>query len=121
MTKFASLPVVALVLAIAVVPSALAADISGKWSFTWDTEGGIRHTNWDISQDGNELIVKSDGQTFNGTIEDGKFTVKGRLHSAEAGYASNLKVEGTLREDGTMEGRGSWDLYGMTFTAKRSE
>ncbi len=121
MTKPSSLPIAASVLVVAAVPSALGADISGKWSLTWDTEGGIRHTTWDISQDGAALTVKSDGQTFNGTIKDGTFTVEGRLHAAEAGYASTLKVEGALQEDGTMKGRGSWDVYAMTFTAKRAE
>jgi hypothetical protein len=47
--------------------------------------------------------------------------VEGKLYSAEAGYTGALKVEGTLGEDGTLKGRGSWDQYPMTFTAKRSE
>ena len=99
----------------------LGADIAGKWNFTWDTEGGIRYTVWDISQDGEALTVKADGQTFNGKITDSSFQVEGKLYSAEAGYTSTLKVDGTLQEDGTMKGRGTWDVYAMTFTAKRSE
>ena len=99
----------------------LGADLGGKWRFTWDTEGGIRHTTWEITQSGATLSVKADGQAFSGTFEGGKFAVEGRFHAAEAGYASILKVEGTLLEDGTLKGRGSWDAYQMTFTAKRAD
>lgn len=97
-----------------------AADISGKWLFTWDTEGGIRNTEWTIAQNGESLTIQSEGQKFAGTLKDGQFQVEGQLYAAEAGYTAMLKVEGRLEGD-VLKGRGTWDQYAMTFTAKRAE
>lgn len=110
-----------LLLALAAGPIPGAADIGGNWSMAWDTEGGIRRNVWKISQEGESLTVESDGQVLKGTFRANRMVVEGKLYSAEAGYTGALKVEGTLGEDGTLKGRGSWDQYPMTFTAKRSE
>ena len=105
----------------AVLPVLAAAELGGTWNMVWDTEGGIRKGDWKISQDGESLTVESDGQTFKGTFKSNRMVVEGRLYSAEAGYTATLKVEGTLEPDGTLKGRGTWDQYGMTFTATRAE
>ena len=97
-----------------------AADISGKWNLVWDTEGGIRHGEWIIAQEGENLTVKSEGQVLSGTLQGDKLKVSGEFNSNEAGYSATLEVEGTLK-DGKLSGRGTWDQYGMTFTATRSE
>lgn len=98
----------------------LAADLTGKWDFVWDTEGGERRGIWVIAQDGETVTAESEGQTLRGTFSDGRLQVEGKFYSAEAGYSSTLKVEGRL-EGGVLKGSGSWDQYGMTFTAKPAE
>ncbi len=109
------------VIGICLAATLSAADISGKWHFVWDTEGGIRHTEWAITQNGEALkIVIQDGQPLNGKLEGDRMTVEGRLNSHEAGYSATLKVVGELK-DGKLSGRGSWDQYGMTFTATRAD
>ena len=85
----------------------------------WDTEGGIRRTDWKISQEGESITVESKGEVFKGAFKDDRLVVEGKLYSAEAGYSAQLKVEGVLQEDGGLKGRGTWDQYAMTFTAKR--
>ena len=100
--------------------SAFAEDIAGKWNLTWDTEGGIRHTVWEVKQDGEAVYVTSDGQQFEGTFKDGRLELSGRSYSSEAGYSAELKVEGTL-ENGQLKGRGSWDAYAMTFSGERAK
>ena len=97
-----------------------AADISGKWNLVWDTEGGIRHGEWIITQEGENLTVKSEGQVLSGTLRGDELKISGQFNSNEAGYSATLEVEGTLK-DGKLSGRGTWDQYGMTFTATRSE
>ena len=87
----------------------------------WGTEGGIRRTDWKISQEDESITVESDGNVFKGTFKAGRMVVEGRLYSAEAGYTAQLKVEGVLLEDGGLKGRGTWDQYPMTFTAERAK
>ena len=98
-----------------------AAELGGTWKMVWDTEGGIRRTDWKISQDGEALTIVTDGQVFKGTFKDNRMVVEGKLYSAEAGYTATLKIEGTLAPDGTLNGRGTWDQYAMTFTGKRAD
>lgn len=106
--------------AITTVPALQAADISGKWKLVWDTEGGIRHTEWEITQEGESLTVKTDGQVLKGTIDGERINLEGKLYAAEAGYSSTLTVTATV-SDGKLKGRGTWDQYGMTFTGAREE
>ncbi|MDE0263602.1 MAG: hypothetical protein OXJ37_14465 [Bryobacterales bacterium] len=100
--------------------SAFAESVAGKWNLTWDTEGGIRHTVWEVKQDGDAVSVTTDGHELEGTFKDGRLEVSGKFYSSEAGYSAELKVEGTLA-DGQLKGRGSWDAYGMTFSAERAQ
>lgn len=111
----------ALALLVCLAPqSAFAESVAGKWNLTWDTEGGIRHTVWEVKQDGDAVSVTTDGHELNGTFKDGRLELSGKFYSSEAGYSAELKVEGTL-ENGQLKGRGSWDAYGMTFSGKRAE
>ena len=110
-----------LALLVCLVPqSAFAESIAGKWNLIWDTEGGIRHTVWVISQDGEAVSVMTDGQKLEGAFKDGRLELSGEFYAAEAGYGSELKIEGTL-DNGQLKGKGSWAEYGMTFTGKRAE
>ncbi|MCY4535040.1 MAG: hypothetical protein OXB91_06730 [Bryobacterales bacterium] len=99
--------------------SAFAESVAGKWNLVWDTEGGVRRTVWEVEQDGDEVLVTTDGHKLEGTFKDGRLELSGKFHSSEAGYSAELKVEGTL-ENGQLKGRGSWDAYGMTFSGERA-
>ena len=116
-----SLLACALIAALAAVAALPGAELGGTWEMTWDTEGGIRHTKWKISQEGERVTVDADGQVFEGTYKGNRMVIEGRFYASEAGYAATMKVEGTLDPDGTMKGRGTWDQYAMTFTAKRAK
>lgn len=101
-------------------PALSGADISGTWNMDWNTEGGMRYTDWEVSQDGESLTVKTDGQVLKGTLKDGKVILEGKYHASEAGYSSTLRIDGTV-SDGEMKGKATWDQYAMTFTGKRSK
>ena len=102
-------------------PLAAADDISGTWNLVWDTEGGTRRGVWTVSQDGGQLSVDAEGTMLEGTFTSGSLEIQGKFYSAEAGYSAELKVKGTLQEDGSLKGSGTWDLYAMTFTATKAE
>ncbi len=113
------IPLLPGLLALSLATVLAAADISGRWSFVWNTEGGIRHTEWVVTQQGEVLSIRTqDGQSLSGTLDGDKMIVEGNLNSPEAGYSANLRVEGTL-QDGKLAGKGTWDQYAMTFTATR--
>ena len=99
---------------------AFAEGLAGKWKLVWDTEGGVRHSVWDIRQNSEAVSVETDGQKLAGTFKDGHLELSGKFHAGEAGYSAELKVEATL-ENGKLKGRGSWDAYAMTFTGERVE
>lgn len=110
-----------LALLVCLVPQfALAESIAGKWNLVWDTQGGVRHQVWDISQDGEAVSVETGGQKIEGTFRDGRLEVSGKIHAARAGYSSELKVEGTL-VNGQLKGKGSWGGYAMSFVGERDE
>ena len=113
------LPLLALLVCL-VPQSALAESVAGKWNLVWDTQGGVRHQVWDISQDGEAVSVKTDGQKIEGTFRDGRLEVSGKIHAARAGYSADLKVEGTL-VNGQLKGKGSWGGYLMSFVGHRDK
>lgn len=120
MPRTLTLSTAVLVAALTAVPILQATDISGKWKLVWDTEGGIRNTEWEVTQEGESLTIKTDGQVLKGTIVGEQINLEGKLYAAEAGYSSTLKVNATV-SDGKLKGRGTWDQYGMTFTGTREE
>ena len=110
-----------LALLVCLVPQcALAESIAGKWNLVWDTQGGVRHTVWDISQDGETVSVETDGQKIEGTFTDGRLEVSGKLHAARAGYSAEMKAEGTL-VNGRLKGKGSWAGYALSFVGERDK
>lgn len=110
-----------LALLVCLVPQcALAESIAGKWNLVWDTQGGVRHTVWDISEDGETISVETDGQKIEGTFKDGRLEVSGELHAARAGYSAEMKAEGTL-VNGKLKGKGSWAGYALSFVGERDK
>ncbi len=106
--------------ALALTPALAGADLSGSWDVVWNTEGGIRNSEWKVTQEGSTLKIDSDGNPLTGTTDGTTLSVEGKFYAAEAGYSSTLKIEGKL-EDGKLSGRATWDVYAMTFTATRSD
>ncbi len=110
-----------LALLVCLVPQrVLAESIAGKWNLVWDTQGGVRYTVWDISQDGEVVSVETDGQKIEGTIKDGRLEVSGKLHAARAGYSAEMKAEATL-VNGRLKGKGSWAGYALSFLGERDK
>lgn len=113
------LPLLALL--VCLVPQrALAESIAGKWNLVWDTQGGVRYTVWDISQDGEVVSVETDGQKIEGTFKDGRLEVSGKLHAARAGYSAEMNAEATL-VNGRLKGKGSWAGYALSFVGERDK
>lgn len=110
-----------LALAVCLVPqSAFAESIAGKWNLVWDTEVGVRHKVWDISQDGEAVSVETDGQKIEGTFRDGRLEVSGDFYASGVGHSAQVKIEGTLT-DGKLKGEGIWGGYSMSFVGERDK
>ena len=101
-------------------PSLEAAEFEGKWNVVWDTEGGVRTSDWNVTRDGDSIKVEMRGQVFEGTVAGDRIVFGGTFHASEAGYASALKVEGTL-EGAVIKGRATWGEHRMTLTARRPD
>ena len=97
-----------------------AAEFEGKWNVVWDTEGGIRTSQWNVTREGDSIKVEMRGQVFEGTVTGDRIVFGGSFHSSEAGYASAFRVEGTL-EGAVIKGRATWGEYRMTLTARRPD
>jgi hypothetical protein len=118
------------VLATASIPSASAAqaspavDLTGKWLFTVNTDGGSGTPTVTLTQKGDSLTGHYSSQLLGeaelkGTVKDGKFsfTLQGNVQ----GTAVTVTYTGTIESKDAL--KGSVDLGGMasgTFTAKRT-
>ncbi len=111
--------ILALLLALA-APAALAGELDGKWEFTFDTEVGPRTFLITLQTNGEKLTAKIDSDTLEGEVRDGKFTVRGEYYAEEAGYTGDMELEGAL-EGEKLTGKGHWEDYEFTFTARRVE
>lgn len=97
-----------------------AGDLSGKWAFTWDTEGGVRESVVEIKQDGEKLTGKMGEAELAGQTTAEGFELAGKLYSSEAGYTADLRFRG--KQDGDkLVGTGAWDAHGVSFTAARTD
>lgn len=102
------------------LPSLEAAEFEGKWKVVWDTEGGIRTNEWNISREGDSIKVEMNDHVLEGTVTDNRIVFEGNYHASGAGFSAIVKVEGTL-DGGVITGRGTWAEYLMTFTARRPD
>ncbi len=102
------------------LPSAFAGGLDGKWEFTFDTEVGPRTFVITLQTNGEKITAKIDADTLEGEVRSGKFTVRGDYYAAEAGYTGDMLLEGALEGD-KITGKGHWEDYDFTFTAKRLE
>jgi len=118
------------VLATASIPSASAAqsspgvDLTGKWLFTVNTDGGSGTPTVTLTQKGDSLTGHYSSQLLGeadlkGAVKDGKFSFS--LQGNVQGTAVTVTYTGTIESKDAL--KGSVDLGGMasgTFTAKRT-
>jgi len=94
------------------------ADISGKWQFVLQTEGGERDINAEFHQQAEKVTGTWDKAKVQGTFADGKLNLEFPIESEEAG-------PGTLTLKGQLEGEaltGTWafQTYDGKFKATRA-
>jgi hypothetical protein len=93
-------------------------DISGKWHFVFQTEGGVREFDADFKLDGDKVSGKwGDSADVKGTYTDGKLSLEFAVNSEEAGQGT-LKIEGELA-DNALSGTWAFQQYDGTFKATR--
>ena len=104
------------------VPQAAAApanDISGKWHFIYQTEGGDRDSDADFKLDGDQVTGKWNGTAnVKGTFKDGSLDLAFPYNSDEASMTATLKMKGKL-QDGKLTGNWEFADYSGTFVATR--
>lgn len=98
-------------------PSAATGDVSGKWHFIFDTEGGDRTFEADFKTDGKVVTGTWGGKPeVKGTFQDGKLELEFPTVSDEAGPGT-LKITGKLAD--ALTGTWSFQSYAGTFKATR--
>ncbi len=102
------------------VGTARAADISGKWIFTFDTEDGERRSVAVFHLEGQNVTGKWDAADVKGTFADGKLNLSFPFTSPEASMTGTFKLMGRLDSD-TIVGKWDFEGHGGTFTAKRPD
>jgi len=99
--------------------AAAAADITGKWQFVLNTEGGDRTAAATFQVDGNKVSGKWGDANADvaGTFTDGALDLAFPYNSDEAGPGT-LKLKGKLEGDALT---GTWEFqeYSGTFKATR--
>jgi hypothetical protein len=109
--------VLACVALLSPVSAAPKADISGKWHFVLQTEGGDREREATFQQTGNKVTGKWDDADVQGTFEDGKLDLEFPVTSEEAGKGT-LILKGQAAED-SLTGTWEFQSYSGTFKATR--
>ena len=94
-----------------------AANVSGKWHFVLDTEGGDRIVEPTFQQDGENVTGKWDKNDVKGTFIDGKLNLDFHLDSDEAGPGT-MKIVAVLAND-ALTGDWSFEQYSGKFKATR--
>lgn len=114
------LRIAALVLMGVAVQTLSAAELSGKWIFSFHTPDGIVDGTLELTQDGEKLTAKFDASNLEGAATDEEFTLKGDYFAPTAGYSSTLTIKGKPDGEG-LSGAATWDVHDLTFTAKRAD
>lgn len=104
---------------------AWAAGLDGDWSFTFETEDGVREAKITLHANGTEVTGKihnvDDGEVdVKGTFSDGEVYLLFPYYSDDAGVKSEVKIKGKLEAD-TIKGDWQFDTHSGDFTAKRVE
>ena len=101
------------------VSAASKLDVSGKWHFVLQTEGGEREREATFQQDGQKVTGKWDDADVQGTFDDGKLDLAFPITTEESGKGT-LKIKGQLTADSLA---GTWEFqeYSGTFKATRAQ
>ena len=100
--------------------AAMAADLTGKWSFIFYSDQGEHPRQFVLTQKGSAVEGKLGSESFTGTFQNGELKLEGEHYADEAGYKSLMKITGKL-VDGKLKGEASWDTYDLTFTATKTD
>ena len=120
--KIRKLALVGLVLAALLfsLKTVSAADpITGKWAFTFDTEGGPREFSADLKLDGEQVTGKFANADVKGTFKDDKIDLAFPFESHEVNLTDTLKITGKLEKD-ALTGNWAFSEYSGTFKAQRN-
>ena len=95
-------------------------NLSGKWEFVLDTEGGVRNAPVDLKVDGTTVTGKFGEADIKGTFADGKLELAFPFYSDEAGFNATMKISGKM-DNADIAGNWEFGQYTGTFRAKRKE
>jgi len=118
--RAATLLSAALLLALSAAQPLRAADLSGKWIFSFYTPDGVVDGTLVLAQDGEKLTAKFDASNLEGSATEEEFTLKGDYFAQTAGYSSTLTIKGKPDGEG-LSGDATWDVHDLTFQAKRAD
>jgi hypothetical protein len=93
-------------------------NISGKWHFVLETEGGEREINADFQQQADKVTGTWDKAKVQGTFVDGKLNLEFPIDSEEAGPGT-LTLKGQLEGD-ALTGTWAFQTYDGKFKATRT-
>ncbi len=94
-------------------------DISGKWHFVFQTEGGDRESDADLKLAGDQVTGKWNGSAdVKGTFKNSALDLAFPYTSDEAGITATMKMKGKL-QDGKLTGNWEFSDYSGTFVATR--
>lgn len=99
------------------VSAATKAEISGKWHFVLQTEGGDREREATFQQTGNKVTGKWDDADVQGTFDDGKLDLEFPVTTQEVGEGT-LILKGQAAAD-SLTGTWEFQSYSGTFKATR--
>ena len=102
-------------------PAAASDDISGKWHFVYNTEGGDRDSSADFKLQGDQVTGKWNSTAdVKGTYKNGDLDLAFPYNSEEAGMTATLKMKGKLK-DGKLVGNWEFADYSGAFTGTREK
>lgn len=94
--------------------------ITGRWTFVFDTEGGMREFAADLKLDGEQVSGKfAEKADVKGTFKEQKIDLAFPFQSEEANMTDTLKISGKLEKD-ALAGDWAFNQYSGTYKAHRN-
>ena len=115
----ARLVVLAVGMAVWMLPTASAFDLAGKWEFVFNTDDGVRRAPVTLELKGEQVAGKFAESDVQGTFSGGKLELKFPFYSADADLTADLNLHGTVDGEGL---KGDWTFgeYQGTWTGNRT-